>query len=162
MVSQQLSESHLKNPSGRKWKAVCLVNAQDKKLLLWILLDNQSTADLFGYKCLLKNIREVDDSMTMTTNGGELTTNVKGHLPGYGDAWCHPDAMANMLSLSNVAKKCRVTFDSTEDSVFCVHTPDHIVRFQCSDKGLFYHDAQECDLMLLNAADENKANCIKR
>ena len=98
-------------------------------MLLWILLDNQSATNPFGNKGLPSNIQEVNDSMTAITNGGELTTNVKGCLAGCGDAWHHPDAMTNILSLSNVVKKCRVTFDSTEDGAFCVHKPDCMVKF---------------------------------
>ena len=81
--------------------------------------------------------------MTVTTNGGELTTNMKGHLAGCGDVWCHPNTVTNILSLSNVMKKCRVTFNGTEDGAFCVHKLDFIAKFKCSNNGLFYHDAQE-------------------
>ena len=73
-------------PSKGKWKTACLINAQGKKLLLWIPLDNQSTVNLFGNKGLLSIIRKVDDSMTVMTNGGELTTNMKRHLASCGDA----------------------------------------------------------------------------
>ena len=152
----------MKGPSGQTWKVACLLNAQGRKLLLRILLDNQSTTDSFGDKGLLSNIQEVNDSMTAIANGGELTTNVKGHLAGHGDAWCHLDAMTNILSLSNVMKKHQVGFDRTKDGAFCVCKPDHIAKFQCSNKELFYHDTQECDLTLLNAADKNKAGLSER
>ena len=75
------------------------------------------------------NIRKVNDSMTVMANGGELTTNVKGHLAGCEDAWHHPNAVTNVLSLSNVMKKHKVTFDSDKDGEFCVHKPDHTVTF---------------------------------
>ena len=68
-----------------------------------------------------------------------------------------PQCYANVVSLSNVMKKHRVAFNSTEDGAFCVHKPDCIVKFQCSNKGSFYHDTQERDLMSLNTVDENKA-----
>ena len=74
-------------------------------MLLWISLDNQSTTNSFGNKGLLSNIQEVDDSMTVITNGGELTTNMKRHLQNHGDVWHHPDAVTNVLSLNNVVKK---------------------------------------------------------
>ena len=72
----------MQGPSGQTWKAVCLLNAQGRKLLLWILLDNQSATDSFGNKSLPLNIREVNDSVTVIANGGELTTNMKGCLAG--------------------------------------------------------------------------------
>ena len=73
---------------------------------------------MFDNKGLPSNIREVDDSVTVIANGGDLTTNMKGHLAGQGDAWHHPCATTNTLSPSNVVKKHRVTFDSTEDGAF--------------------------------------------
>ena len=30
---------------------------------------------------------------------------VKGDLPGYGTVWCHPEGIANILSLARVADK---------------------------------------------------------
>ena len=108
---------------------MCLLNTQGRKLLLWISLDNQPTTNSFGNKGLLSNIQEVNNSMTVIANGGELTKNVKGCLAGCRDAWCHLNAITNILSLSNVMKKCRVAFDSTEDGAFNVHKPNHTVKF---------------------------------
>ena len=69
------------------------------------------------------------DGMTVTMNNSELITHAKGWLSNYGDVWCHPDAMTDVSSSSNGMKKHRVTFDSTEDNAFCVHKPDHAMRF---------------------------------
>jgi len=147
---------HLK----QKWKAACLCPAQGKKMLSWMLLDNQSTTDSFGSPNSLTNIRNVNDGMTALTNGGVFTSDVKGVngcLCNDGNTWCHPDAMTNVSSLSNIMKKHRVIFDSTDDGAFCVHKLDHTVRFRHSDKGSFCHNAQEHDLTLPNAVSENEA-----
>ena len=147
----------MQGPMAQTWKVTCLLNAQGRKLLSWISLDNQSATNSFGDKGLLSNIREVNDSVTVIANGGELTTNVKGHLAGCRDAWHHPNSMTNILSLSNVMKKHRVTFNGTEDGAFGAHKMDHTVKFRHSNKGSFCYDTQEHDSISLNTVDENKA-----
>jgi Zinc knuckle len=68
----------LGNASG-----TCLVQA--KKLpSTWILLDNQSTVDVFTNKELLTNIREVSTTMNIRCNAGVSKTNLQGDLASYG------------------------------------------------------------------------------
>ena len=50
----------------------------------WVLLDNQSTVDLFSNKDLLVNIRKVNHHVTVHCNAGNSIVNVMGGLPGYG------------------------------------------------------------------------------
>ena len=70
-----------------------------------VLLDSQSTADIFNNIELLINVRyEPKYRLVLRTNGGGLTTQWRGELPGYGLVWYHPDALTNILSLSRVIK----------------------------------------------------------
>ena len=63
------------------------------------------------------------------------------NLPGYGTLWFHPDGIANILSLSRVKTKYRITFDSDTTNEFIVHKPDGSTRnFKESSRGLYYHD----------------------
>jgi hypothetical protein len=71
----------------------------------WILLDNQSTLDVFYNPYLLENLRETNTSMSIHCNAGITTTIKKGDLPGYGTVWFHTNGLANILSLARIEEK---------------------------------------------------------
>ena len=121
----------------------------------WILLDNQSTTDIFCNSRILKDIRDTNENMTVFTNGGSLTTCKKGFLPGYGLVWYHPDAITNILSLNNVKRKWQVTYESDGYDRFTVHKPDKLVHFNCSLNGLYYHYTTNPSITLVNTVNEN-------
>ena len=109
--------------------------------LEWVLLDNQSTIDVFVNRCLLRNIWRIGQYMYMHCTAGVTRTNLVGDLPGYGTVWFHPDGIANILSLSRVKTKYCITFDSDTTNEFIVHKPDRSTRnFKESSRGLYYHD----------------------
>jgi hypothetical protein len=91
----------------------------------WILLDSQSTVDVFYNKTLLQNIRKASKQMGIHCNAGVTSTELIGDLPGYGPVWYHPHGIANILSLARVKEKYRVTSDSGQKNQECVvHKPD--------------------------------------
>ena len=107
----------------------------------WILLDNQSTVDVFTSQHLLKNIRRSKKDMFIHCTAGVAKTNLIGDLPGYGTVWYHPNGIANILSLSKVKEKYRVTFDSEINNQFIVHHTDGTQQiFQQSSRGLYFLD----------------------
>ena len=109
--------------------------------LEWILLDNQSPVDVFTNRHLLKNIRRAEKHMFIHCTAGVAKTNLVGDLPRYGTVWYHPDGIANILSLSKVKEKYRVTFDSGINNQFIVHRADGTQRvFQQSSRGLYFLD----------------------
>ena len=126
------------------------------------MLDNQSTTYIFFNLKYLSNTHQVNSQMTIHTNGGSLTTSQKGTLAGYGEVWYHPGAMTNILSMSNVKKQYCVTYDSEGVDRFTVHKPEQKVHFNCSPRGLYYHDFTNRDCTLVNTGEDNKTGFSSR
>jgi len=71
----------------------------------WVVLDNQSTIDVFQNKNLLTNIRDSGKMLKIHCNVGVATTSLVGYLPGYGEVWFYEKGIANILSLSRVKEQ---------------------------------------------------------
>jgi len=131
----------------------------------WILLDNQSTIDIFTNSSLLKNIRESPTPLKILSTGGITYTNLIGDLPGYGQVWYHPQGIANILSLSNLIKKgYKITYSSSDSNTFDVTKHDGTVKvFKQSDSGLFFLDTKQyVGTTLVNTVNDNQYKYSKK
>ena len=103
----------LQNSSTPKYRGLDLTKV--------ILLDIQSTIDLFCNPELTSKIMPSAQSSTVLGNGGTLEVHQKLTTPGYEtDFWYDSKAITNILSLANMSKQYRVTYDR-KDKAFIIH-----------------------------------------
>jgi hypothetical protein len=89
----------------------------------WILLDSQSTISVFCNEAMLSNIRPSSHTLRALTNGGFQDSTMVGDFPNLGPVWYNKDSIANILSLADVRRVCRITMDTTAAAELCVHRP---------------------------------------
>ena len=54
--------------------------------------------------------------LSLATNAGVMTTNLKTELPGYGTVWFDPQAMTNVLGFGNIAKQYPIQYLQESDT----------------------------------------------
>ena len=107
----------------------------------WVLLNSQSTVSVFRKKSLLSNIREGAKRLRLIMNGGEQISTLVGDLRNFGTVWYNQTSLANMLSMADVRKRCRITMDLEQEATILVHRPDgSIMKFVEFKSGLYYYD----------------------
>ncbi len=112
-----------------------------------LLIDSQSTIDLFCNPTMVSKVWKADSMMRLSSNGGNMLITNTCRINGYHkDAWFDMRAIANIVSLANVCEQYRVTFDSDKGQTFVVHRelagkPN--MYFRKHECGLFYCDPHE-------------------
>jgi hypothetical protein len=96
----------------------------------WILLDSQSTTDIFSNASLLTDIHESGKSINIHCNAGTRRVTKVGTLRNYGEVWYNEKAIANILSLARVKERYPVKYDSTNGNQFVVIQPTKEVIFR--------------------------------
>lgn len=143
--------------------SVAMASAGEKQPIpdTWILLDSQSTVDLFKNKELLMNIRKADGTLVVHSTAGVSTTNLVGDFPGYGEVWYYPEGVANIISWSNAEEKgFEITYENKE---LRLHRADGTYRaFRKSNGGLHFSDtaldAGRVDAAMVSTVAQNKSN----
>jgi len=104
----------------------------------WILLDSQSTISVFKNASMLTNVRPSAHVLRALTNGGHQDSNMVGDFPNLGTVWYNAKSIANILSLADVRKVCRVTMDTSSEPAMLVHRLDgSVMRFEEHPSGLY-------------------------
>ena len=83
-----------------------------------ILLDNQSTMDLFCKESLVSTMFESKTPMRLKSNGNTMKVNHKATINGYErPVWFSKDAITNIIALKNIIRQYIVTYDSDESTL---------------------------------------------
>ena len=108
----------------------------------WVLLDSQSTISVFRNKNMLNNIRQSPHVLRAITNGGYQDSNMVGDFPNLGTVWYNADSIANILSLAEVRKVCKVTMDTAAaPAIMHVHRKNgSIMSFVEHPSGLYVYN----------------------
>ncbi|KAI2510045.1 Reverse transcriptase (RNA-dependent DNA polymerase) [Fragilaria crotonensis] len=106
----------------------------------WILLDSQSTISVFKNASMLTNIRHSGRVLRAITNGGHQDSVMVGDFPNLGEVWFNRHSIANILSLAEVRKVCRVTMDTFDEPALIVHRIDgSTMKFVEHPSGLYIY-----------------------
>ena len=127
----------------------------------WILLDNQSTVDIFGNAKLLHNIHETANPLYIRGITGVEVITQQAHLPGHGIVWYSPHVSVNILSMAKMKQQYHITYDSNKENAFIVkdnNTTEVKYIFKESHDGLYYHDTSTTQRAYITTVTENKQN----
>ena len=78
-----------------------------------------------------------------TNGGGCLESTHKCDIPLLGEHWINEDSMTNIISLSDMTSKFKVTMDTSKEKAFFVHLPDKIVKFRQMENNLYGMDPSD-------------------
>ena len=140
-------------------------NGKQLSLHNTFLLDSQSTTTVICNKKFVTDIRDSNETLSLKSNGGIMRITQQATLKGFeGPVWHSPNAIANILALSDVKRKYRVTYDSDE-SRFVVHrehTGKSDMYFTEHESGLHSWTPEPTGMAFVETVSGNKQNYTKR
>lgn len=136
------------------------------KFMDWeVLLDTGANGSLFTNPSLAKGIHK-DDSVSFDGISGVLSTDTVGDFRGLCRVHIHRDAIANILSFSQLRQMGHsITYDEGEspnDDSFTVTYHGGQIRFAHRADGLYVHDTRQEQTCLVTTVAENEAKYSRR
>lgn len=94
-------------------------------------MDSDSNATIFFNENYVTDIWDVNDSISIDTNSsGRITSRKKYMFRNLVEHWFNKYSVTNILSLSDVADKYRITLDTEKERVLRVYFLRKIVKFK--------------------------------
>jgi hypothetical protein len=111
-----------------------------------LLLDSQSTMDLFCNAALVSKISKSRSNMRLKSNGCTMVVSRKAMMEGYNKTvWFSTRAITKIIALHNLIDQYRVTYDS-DDLMFVVHRESESkpnMGFKMHKSGLHYYEPKK-------------------
>jgi hypothetical protein len=127
-----------------------------------ILLDSQSTMDLFYNKAMATSIYARTEPRMLQSNAGQMLISHKAVVSGLKqDVWFNADALSNIVALSTLSQQYRITCDSAQGLCFIVHQQEANgmpnMVFHMHSSGLHYYDpSATSNFTFLTTVEGNK------
>ena len=138
---------------------LCNTNNPFANMKDYILLDNGLSTSIFANTRMVQGIKTVEKPLQLITNGGEVMTDKKAIVPGFGEVWFDYDSIANIFSFAELKDKHRITYDSSKEDAFIVHLPNKTIKFSRTNQGLYLYKPNDYVLnkvSLVQTVEENK------
>lgn len=137
-----------------QFDAVALAQLQSQEDKIY--LDSCTTSSTFTSEKHLTDVVSEKKGLAIRCNAGTVKTNRRGNFGGL-KVWSMGEGIANVLSLGELSKLYRVTFDSDE-GYFVVHTKHGEVHFVMDESGMPCLDLasnEEAATMLIQTVQGN-------
>lgn len=106
----------------------------------WILLDSESSTTIFCNKNYVLNIRQVNNILDMSTNGGPIYTNKRCTIEVFNmSEWFNEESLTNIISFAEASDKYNITYNNKNSDMFNVHIKEYIIPFKRASNNLYYY-----------------------
>ena len=100
-----------------------------------VLLDNGSTCSCCNNPKMFTDIRKCKIPINSIINIGVMVTDMEGDLLGFFPVYSNPKSLMNIISLSDMRKRFRITVDTDNKDAIMVHIGEGQVM-QCLEIGV--------------------------
>jgi len=126
-----------------------------------ILLDSQSTVNIFSNSAMVRNVRKANKRLALHCNAGTSYTNMIGDSEHYGTVWFNPDGIANIISLTKAEEELEYDIQYEPGGTFIVNRRGSGTDiYQRSQSGLHFVDVNDNDHYNLQPSDDSTDNQI--
>ena len=144
ITSTSNSKNNVNESKANKiaWANTHLVMASTTSMQNKILLDSDSTTTVFCNEDYCDTIKS-SETVEIKKNGGTMLMNESCMVPDLGKGYFNKNRLTNIIGLTNMRKKFRVTYDSSKEPAFLIHTKNGIIRFPEIKRAVYAIDMDE-------------------